>query len=262
MAKEKRFFGIYKVLLGDVQADGTMPDEADMVEVGELVYDSIAFDYEENSIVDIKNQETGKVDLSVVEEEGSKKFTFSTRNMKFENMILAFGGEVVDGVWNAPLNTYNGVEKALKVVLKAPTGLHAVTDFPRVNVIATFQGAVVENATTDIVFSCTALTPSNESTGEDQSMWQVYYKPAAPTNGVVDNTADTFAFDYVIGFTSASDYEYSIDGGSGYTDCTANPITGLTGAIAVGDLLVRVKANTSNQHVAGYTLANKEAFTA
>ena len=256
----KRMVGIKAIYIGDVQADGLMPDDGDLVEIGKLVYDTIEYITEENSIVDIKNQETGKVDLSLLEEEGAKKFTWATRDMQFDNLILAFGGAIVSNKYTAPTEAYNGVEKAVRFVTKAANGIHSVVDFPRMKLNATINGAIVENETASIQFTGTMLIPVNASDVE-QTPKYVYWKPAAPTNGVVDDTANTFEFDYVDGFADATLYEYTTTGAAPYSACTVNPITGLTGVIAIGDLLVRVAANATEEHVEGYDLANTEAFS-
>lgn len=257
---KKRMYGIKAIYVGDLQDDGLMPDDGDLVEIGKLVYDTISLEFEENSRVEIKNQETGKVDLSLLEEEGAKKFTFATRDMQFDNLILAFGGAVVSNKYTAPTEAYTGVEKAVRFVTKAANGMHGVFDFPRMQLDAMLNGAIVENETASIQFTGTMLIPTNAS-DVDQPPYYAYYKPAAPTNGVVDDTANTFAFDYVENFEDATLYEYTTTGAAPYSACTVNPITGLTGAIAIGDLLVRIAANPTDEHIEGYDLANTEAFT-
>lgn len=260
-SSNKRIYGIKAIYIGDVQDDGLMPDDVDLVEIGKLVYESIELIYEENTITDIKNQETGKVDLSIMEEEGAKKFSFATRDMQPDNLILAFGGSFTAGKYNYPKESFVGREKAVRIVTKAANGLHGVIDFPRMKLNATITGAIVENATVAIAFTGTMLMPVNAS-DVIQTPQYIYYQPAAPTNGVVDNTANTFAFDYVDQFEDPTLYEYSINTGSTYSAVTVNPITGLSGAIGIGDLLVRVKASlTVDEYVAGYTLANDTAYT-
>lgn len=82
--------------------------------------------------------------------------------------------------------------------------------------------------------------------------------PAAPTNGVVDDTANTFTFTLSSGY-AAADHEYNLNN-AGYVDCTSNVISVGDVAVAIGALLVRVKAATGRN--ASATLSNASAFTA
>jgi hypothetical protein len=81
--------------------------------------------------------------------------------------------------------------------------------------------------------------------------------PAAPTGGTVDDTANTFTFTLNPSY-AASEHEYSLNG-AGYVACSSNVISVGDVAVAIGDLLVRVKAGTNRN--ASATLANATAFT-
>lgn len=83
--------------------------------------------------------------------------------------------------------------------------------------------------------------------------------PPAPTNGVVDDTANTFDFTYATGYTSNSDYQYSINSGGTYQDLTAKPISVGDVDLAIGAVRVRVKAATGRNPSA--PLSNTVAFT-
>lgn len=84
--------------------------------------------------------------------------------------------------------------------------------------------------------------------------------PPAPTNGVVDDTANTFDFTYATGYTSNSDYQYSINSGGTYQDLTAKPISVGDVNLAIGAVRVRVKAATGRNP--SVPLSNTVAFTA
>ncbi len=84
--------------------------------------------------------------------------------------------------------------------------------------------------------------------------------PAAPTAGVVDDVANTFDWTNAAGFTAVSDYETTTDGGTTYTTAVAKPLAGITGAEAIGQVGVRVKAVGANP--ASATLFNATAYTA
>jgi hypothetical protein len=83
--------------------------------------------------------------------------------------------------------------------------------------------------------------------------------PAAPTGGVIDDTADIFGFMPVPGYAAAALYEYSTDGGTSWNDISANPFSVGDTAIAAGALQVRLKETYT--HLAGAVLASTAAFT-
>jgi hypothetical protein len=81
--------------------------------------------------------------------------------------------------------------------------------------------------------------------------------PAAPTGGTVDDTANTFTFTLNPSY-AASEHEYQIGAGS-WTACSSNVISVGNVAIAIGDLKVRVSADTGRN--ASSNLTNASAFT-
>lgn len=84
--------------------------------------------------------------------------------------------------------------------------------------------------------------------------------PAAPTNGAVDDTNDTFDFIYASGYSSSiADYEYSLDGGTTINTVTTKPIPVGNVAKAAGQVRVRVKASTGRN--ASSWLSNTVPFT-
>ncbi|PAJ72564.1 hypothetical protein CJF42_20645 [Pseudoalteromonas sp. NBT06-2] len=87
--------------------------------------------------------------------------------------------------------------------------------------------------------------------------------PDAPTNGVVVDTADnnSFAWNNVTGFTSYSDYEYSINAGTNWKDATANPQNLADLNLATGDVQVRVTAKPLEYLPAGKILQSEQAYT-
>ncbi len=80
----------------------------------------------------------------------------------------------------------------------------------------------------------------------------------APTAAVTDDLNKTFGFTYVEGKDDISLYEYSVDGGETFVDCTANPQPLENTGHAVGDVMVRLKAVDGGY--AGAVLRNNVAF--
>ena len=84
---------------------------------------------------------------------------------------------------------------------------------------------------------------------------------AAPTNAILNDIVNTFAWTNVSGYTSISDYEYSVDNGVTWNQCTANPQPVGNQDYAVGSVQVRVKADIATNRPAGAVLSSNVAFT-
>lgn len=85
--------------------------------------------------------------------------------------------------------------------------------------------------------------------------------PSAPTAGVVNDTYGTDTYDWTnnSSYTAVTDYEYTTNGGTSYTTCSAKPIVIGDVALASGQVGVRVKATSNNY--ASATLYSTAAFT-
>ncbi|MEJ2765071.1 hypothetical protein VV869_14015 [Photobacterium sp. MCCC 1A19761] len=85
-------------------------------------------------------------------------------------------------------------------------------------------------------------------------------QPAAPTQPVTDDTANTFDWTFVLAFTLIGDYEYSLNGGKSWQGVSAKPIVVGDVNLSAGQVQVRVKANLQNGMSAGLVLKNTTDF--
>ncbi|MCG9681862.1 DUF1566 domain-containing protein [Vibrio sp. Isolate23] len=85
--------------------------------------------------------------------------------------------------------------------------------------------------------------------------------PAAPTGVVVDDTADTLDWTFVTGFTSLSDYEWSMNQGTDWAPVLEKPVVVGDVAKSIGHVQVRVRANSENGMPAGAQASNDTVFT-
>lgn len=94
---------------------------------------------------------------------------------------------------------------------------------------------------------------------ENSQPFTVYI--AAPTNPLYDDTLNTFDWTFVSGFSSVSDYEYSVDAGKSWTGVRNKPLDVGNNDIAAGDLQVRVEGYYSHQRPDGEALVSTQAYT-
>jgi len=84
--------------------------------------------------------------------------------------------------------------------------------------------------------------------------------PAAPTNAVVNDAANTFGWTLVTGYSQISDYQYSSDNGTNWHDVNANPLLLTNQYYPAGTVQVRVKADSKTSRNAGAILASSTAY--
>ncbi|MBT3289353.1 MAG: hypothetical protein HN380_18565 [Victivallales bacterium] len=83
--------------------------------------------------------------------------------------------------------------------------------------------------------------------------------PVAPSRLWLDDVADVIAWEWVLGYETASDYEISLDGGASWAVATGNPSWVGNLAVAAGQIMVRVRAGEGN--AAGDSVAAPAGLT-
>lgn len=264
---DKRSIGYEHVLVADVRSDGNMPLLADMDEIAIIVEESgVVITKEDDTLTPFNAGETGKADTEIISAIGGKVAVFATWDYVIENIIRAFGGSQNGAKWQEPVNSFGGRELALKIIGMSVNGMHNVRDFPRTKMTAKELADLNRTTTGAIQYSMKVLTPNDEATGLDKTAYENYFKPQQPPFGVVDDAGDEFLFEVIPNFSDVTLYEYSTDSGVTWTDVSVNPITGITTAVGVGELHVRVKAVTTgvakDRYESGFSLLNTVEFTA
>lgn len=84
--------------------------------------------------------------------------------------------------------------------------------------------------------------------------------PDAPTNGVIDKVNNTFSWDWVGSFTTASNYQYRIDSGD-WKVVNNRPLQLMNRFYPRDSIEVRVKEDPITGRQAGSALSNSEKFT-
>lgn len=88
---------------------------------------------------------------------------------------------------------------------------------------------------------------------------EVSSRPAAPTNLLINDVSNTFDWTYNPNYSLVGMYEYSVDNGNTWRDCTSRPIDVGNVNIATGALQIRVKAG--NSWFKGEKLVSAAPFT-
>lgn len=254
-------YSIKEILTGDVPSDGV--SEENLITIGTHIdSEEVGFEVEDDEKLEKFDLTTTRTYVELTVKEGTENFHYNEANISVDNLIKAFGGSIVGNKWIAPVANFNGINKSLKIISKAVDDLHLVLYCPKTNVSGKWSGEVSNANIRMLQFNFKLMQPYNVDIVPEipTGYMHQYIKGSAPTNGVVDDTENTFTFDKLAKFQTVGDYEFSINAGVDYNDVTVNPIAGLIGAIPIGDLLVRLKAVAGVRDV-GFTLANKTAFT-
>ncbi|WP_217273467.1 DUF1566 domain-containing protein [Vibrio coralliilyticus] len=85
--------------------------------------------------------------------------------------------------------------------------------------------------------------------------------PIAPTSLIVDDENDTLDWTFVAGFTSVSDYEWSVNSGSDWANVTQKPLVVGDVDKAIDEVKIRVRANSDNGMPAGASVGNPQVFS-
>ena len=242
---------------------GLPPEIEDMDFISDIVPDSFGKEKDDDTINELISQESNDVFMSLLAEVGIEKINFGTWNFKNKNIILALGGHTdANGTWFSPVEPYVGINKAVAYISRVKFGFHTVYKFPKVLFRGKEEGIQQEGDANKLQFTATILKPT-DADGNKKSSLIKEIVPAAPLGGIVDDTADTFAWTDVPEFAGFAKYEYTKDNGIVWHDCTANPQGNITGAHAAGDIKVRVKGSTvvDSEHKEGFVLVSTEPYT-
>jgi len=249
-----------RVEIGALGVDGAMGTSFDEIE--NLVLDSVILAKEASDIYDIEVEDADAPILSVIENAGEFLFSFGTNDLKKDNMILAFGGEATLEKWEAPVSETIS-ERCLRITTREVDGYYRVIEIPRAMLATTMNGELKRGTAAGILFECKAIAPIDGS-GNPLSPLAIdlIAVPDAPTDPVEDDSANTFAWTDTPNYVGFAKYEYSVNGGTAFNNCTVNPQTGLTGVIATGDVQVRVRADvTGSLGRAGDVLVSTAPYT-
>ncbi len=247
---KQRDYNISKLAFGDVMDSSASMNLAGVdaiafTEMTQITPGTLKNVSDDNEIKDFENAENDKVDFSTIAKKGSKKYEFQIFNANLDNLILAFGGVKVGSGWQAPTNAYGGIEKSLIIISRSVSGLKTTRFFPRVKITAIQVGEYTGDATNDIKFSFTVLSPVDAVSGANFSDEYVYSRANAPITATYVATTGVLTFEAIDGFDSATDYEYTENAGVAWVDFATNPETITTSLTAVG---MRVKENVSTDN--------------
>jgi len=195
---------------------------------------------------ELKAATNSKADLSILK---PVALTGSFNDLIDKPAIGGGNASINDGVVS-PDSTYSSTKVENSLALKASriSGKIPLSELPDVNLIQYFDSAQFSVVDGKITFVGSGTgTPSLPAA-------------AAPTNGVVNDSANTFGFTLNPSYPNLSDYEYQINSGT-ITTVSANPISIGDIASNVGGVRCRVKA-VSGVSSASAWLTNATAYTA
>ena len=263
MAKtDTTFIGLQRIEFGDVVV-GAMPDKDTGFTIvnGKTVPDSAAFTIEKAEKTEVNVLESDFPYMSIP---GTRvtNIAFNSRDFTVDNMVRAFGGtKISDDEYKAPIVTTIRTQAIRLTTKPGNDGKVLVFLVQKANVDAGLNGQMVNNDTGFLEFECVPLTPQ-DAAGLNLPAYEMHtiFDPVpSPSSPIVDDDTGTFGWTVIPEYAAFGLYEYTIDNGATWNDCTANPQTGITTAIDAGHVQVRLKA--TDKHNYGTALKSTEAFT-
>jgi len=252
MAKtDTSFIGLQRIETGAVTATGAMSAvDAFTIVNGKTVPDSAAFTIEKAEKTDVNILESDFPYMSIP---GSRvvSIALNSRDFTVDNMVRAFGGtKVSDDEYKAPIVSTIRTSAVRLTTKPGNDGKVLVFLIPKANVDAGLNGQMINTDTGFLEFEYVPLTPQ-DAQGLNLPAYEMHIildPVPSPTSPIVEDTENTFAWTDIPGYTGFALYEYSIDTGATFEDCTANPQTGITGAHDAGDVQVRLKATAKHNY--------------
>lgn len=155
-------FGLVRILMGPydpltAQTAGPsvgMPPAAQLIErFNYTVPESAELVTEEGTVTDINIEESDTAIISQTAA-GAKRFNFSTYNTENAALVWAFGGTVVNGIWNAPQNI-----QALICGIRVEATSRVYYEFPKVSLQPRLNVSFAKTAAGQIDLAGTILIP-------------------------------------------------------------------------------------------------------
>ncbi|MDM1547378.1 MULTISPECIES: hypothetical protein [Empedobacter] len=148
-------FGLAKVMVAEVSADGTMPETSTMTKIGEVFEDSGSLEQEEGETTEFK-EEGNPIPKVVITKQGKITFKFNLMNVDPKMMADYIGGSVnvTSKEWEFD-GKAKSVEKALYI--QPEQGLYF--KIPKASISAVLSGEMNQSNLITMNFTVTPLSP-------------------------------------------------------------------------------------------------------
>ena len=244
------------------KSDGSFPtlDEFQNNGFALLKIADVADDSDEPEYTTIKAKESGDNIVKIMTSEGSFRLKVTTYDMSPEVMNYFLGTSADSyGTLTMPTAPYE-TERAVLLIRKAIDGVHELMYMAKAKINARIVGDYADDNLDQIEITIEALNPT-DSSGTPLPGIKFEFRPEEPRILNVTPSPDggttpgTMEFAYVEPYyTDATDYEYTVDGGTNWSDVTSNPIsdTAIISGLAANQLGVRVKRSSTKGNETGF----------
>jgi hypothetical protein len=149
---ELRSFGLKSIKVGDIPDDGSM--SAMLVPVGLTLKDTATLKESEGTVTQVYAEEVSFA-IENFKDIGALELDWTTLDYTPEQLLLVKGGEVVAGVWNAPLDVVY-IEKSLQIITKRDV----LFEIPRADIRSLINAKLAKNGLAQIDNKAVVLLPN------------------------------------------------------------------------------------------------------
>ena len=226
--------------------------------VENIVEGSIAFTFSDPTETPLNVEDKADAIATLRSKDTPDRIDLSFYNLSAAEMVAFKGGSASGGKWSAPI-AESVITKRIRIVTEPYNGFYIIYTIEHAQLLGKLSGAPTKKNAEQFNLSAVIQSASNAAGTAIAPYSREACSEYVPYNLTVDDAGNTLAFTIMTG--GITDYEYSITigGANTWTGCTTNPITGITGAVAVGAAGVRCKVGVQSPQKA--TALAEKAFT-
>lgn len=211
--------------------------------VENIVEGSIAFTFSDPTETALNVEDKADPIATLRSKDTPDRIDLSFYNLSAAELAALMGGTATGEKYSSSITTPL-ITKRLRIVTQPFNTFYIIYTIESGQVLAKFAGAPSKKQAEQVNVSCVIQAAANALGVSISPYSREVRNEYVPFNLVTDDTANTLGFELMTGVIT--NYESSKDGGSTWVDVAANPVTGMTGVIALGAAQIRAKVAVSS----------------